>query len=88
CYNQLEAGGIMVFVTLSTNDYRFGMGLQISENTFRTKHGISLYFLDAKKIAEEFGSYGLYEFVEINEPSLKRGLKPSQKFWKISCRKS
>lgn len=88
CYSQLEAGGIMVFVTLSTKDHRFGKGREISENTFQTNHGVTLYFHDAKNIAEEFGSYGLSEFVEINEPTLKRGLKPSQKFWKISCRKS
>ena len=88
CYKQLQAGGIMVFVTLSTTDHRFGEGLQISENTFQTKHGISLCFDDAKKIEQEFGPYGLYEYVDKNEPSLKIYIQPSQKFWKISCRKS
>src|SRR5690606_39791973 len=57
-------------VTLSTKDHRFGKGREISENTFQTNHGVTLYFHDAKNIAEEFGSYGLSEFVEINEPTL------------------
>lgn len=87
CYNQLEVGGIMIFVTLSTNDHRFGKGQEMGHNAFLTKHGIVLYFYDEASIVDEFGFYGLFEVVEIDEPREKRGIKPSEKFWKISCTK-
>jgi SAM-dependent methyltransferase len=87
CYNQLVVDGIMVFVTLSIKDHRYGKGKEMGKNNFHTKHGISLLFYDLDSIAEEFEPFGTYNAVEINEPSINTGAKPSEKFWKISCRK-
>lgn len=87
CFNQLEVDGIMVFVTLSTEDHRFGKGEVMNKKTFLTNHGISLFFFDLDAIEKEFSDYGLYEAVEIDEPTIYTGGKPSQKFWRISCRK-
>lgn len=87
CFNQLGGAGIMVFVTLSTKDHRFGKGEQIDKNTFVTNHGISLYFYDIVSIERDFSPYGLYQAIEIDEPNIKNPAKPPQKFWMICCRK-
>lgn len=84
CYSQLKPGGIMIFITLSCNDFRFGQGIESSKNTFKTDHGVSLYFYDIKSIDREFGEYGLLETNEIIESAKN---KPNQTFMEIICRK-
>src|SRR5690606_22675076 len=78
CYKQLQAGGIMVFVTLSTKDHRFGEGLHLIESTLQNKLGISLCFDDAKKIEKGFETYCLYEYINTYVSSLKIYIQPSQ----------
>ncbi|GGX26759.1 class I SAM-dependent methyltransferase [Aquimarina muelleri] len=87
CYDQLEKNGIMIFISLSTNDSRFGKGEKISNNTYLTKHDIELFFYDSDTLEREFRACGLVEAEEINEPVKIISDKPSQKFWKIICKK-
>ncbi|QEN08186.1 class I SAM-dependent methyltransferase [Oceanispirochaeta crateris] len=87
CFNQLSSNGYMIFIALSSNDSRYGKGLEVKENTFQTKHGINLFFYNIPSIQEEFGKYGLVEFEEINEPTASKEGKPVEKFWQIVCKK-
>ena len=87
CYNQLKSNGYMVFVVISKNDSRFGKGKKVTEDSFETHHGVTLYFYDVESIKKEFGEYGLVKCEEIWEPKIKHGNKPSQRFMTIICRK-
>ncbi|MBA9079575.1 class I SAM-dependent methyltransferase [Rufibacter quisquiliarum] len=87
CYRQLRPDGYMVFVAISKNTPTFGEGVEISKDRFETRHGVQLFYYDAASVEKEFGSYGLIEAVEIDEPATPTGGKPSQKFWQITCRK-
>lgn len=77
----------MVFVAISKMDTKYGEGNEISKDTFETKHGVTLFFYDSDSVETEFGTYGLIEAEEINEPAKKMENKPSQRFWQIVCRK-
>ncbi|KJD34277.1 methyltransferase [Tamlana nanhaiensis] len=83
CYNQLKPNGIMIFVALSVNDKRFGVGDQISKNTFYSPNGLNLYFYNKASINEEFGDYNLQIVKEINEPEES----PNERHWMIICKK-
>ncbi len=87
CYSQLKLNGYMVFVAISKNDARYGVGEELSKNRFRTKHGVQLFFYDADAVEEEFGKYGLVESKEVDEPTRNNGNSSTQKFWLITCRK-
>ncbi len=87
CYNQLKPNGYMVFVTISKMDFRFGQGKEISDNTFETWPGVTLFFYDSDSIKSEFGEHGLIDAQEIDEPIKDMGDKPTQKFWYITCKK-
>ena len=83
CYLQLIPNGIMVFVALSANDKRFGIGEKIKQNTFHSPQGLNLYFYDEKSVQEEFGNYNIIALKEINEPEEN----PIEKHWMIICKK-
>lgn len=83
CYQQLKPNGLMVFVALSVNDKRFGVGKELEKNTFLSPHGLPLYFYDEASIKNEFGPYNILEAVEINEPEDH----PKERFWMIICEK-
>ena len=87
CYNQLRSGGYMVFITISKNDERYGNSKEITKDTFKTQHGVTLFFYDPDSIVDEFGNYGLIETREISEPANNTGNKPSQQFWQVVCKK-
>lgn len=87
CYRQLRPGGYMVFVALSKSTATYGEGVEISKDRFETRHGVKLFFYDADAIEIEFAHHGLVEAEEINEPAKSVENKPSQKFWRIVCRK-
>jgi len=80
CYQQLNPGGYMVFVALSTNSSTFGQGVKISENNFVSRHGVNLFYYDQKLIDTEFGEYGLVDVAEM--------IESPQVFWSIICRKT
>ncbi|WP_029037604.1 class I SAM-dependent methyltransferase [Salinimicrobium xinjiangense] len=81
CYSQLMQNGIMVFVALSINDKRFGLGEEIEKNTFHSPQGLNLYFYDAASIKGEFSPYNMIEAKEINEPQED----PTEKHWMVVC---
>lgn len=83
CYSQLETKGLMVFVALTVNDKRFGVGKEIDKNTYHSPNGLNLYFYDEASIEEEFGNYNIQEAKEINEPEIN----PTEKHWMIVCEK-
>lgn len=87
CYNQLNSGGYMVFVTISKKDKRYGQGIETSKDTFETRHGVTLFFYDTESVKEDFGDYGLMETTEIIEPAKAQGEKPTQQFLYIICKK-
>lgn len=88
CYRQLKPGGQMVFVAISTQTPNFGEGVLIEENTYRTRHGITLYHYDEKGILSAFGNYGLRHQKIIQEPANSAPGKPYQIFWQITCMKT
>lgn len=67
CYNQLSKGGIMVFVVVSKNADNYGSGKYVSKDRYEVHKGLKLYFYDTESIQAEFGPYGLFEIVEIEE---------------------
>lgn len=79
CFNQLAEKGILIIVTLSTNDFRYGKGLPISENQYRTEHGVDLYFHSREQVEKDFLPFGLKEAKQIVEGE--------QIFWMIACQK-
>lgn len=87
CYNQLRANGYMVFVSISKQDSAYAKGEEIGTDTFKTAHGVNLFFYDSVSIEKEFGKYGLVEAKEIQEPARNRGNEPSRNFWQIICKK-
>lgn len=87
CYNQLRPDGYMVFVAISTSTPTYGEGVRLGRNWYRTKHGVELFYYDSESVDKEFGSYGLLEAKEIDEPAQKVENRPSQRFWQITCRK-
>lgn len=87
CHDQLEPGGYMVFVALSTADHRHGEGKAVAKDTFETRHGITLFFYDRAAVEHAFGRYGLIEAVEYDEPATPSPGQPSQRFWRITCKK-
>lgn len=88
CYNQLKPGGYMVFITISKEDKRYGRGIEISTDTFETRHGIRLFFYDTESVKKDFGQYGLTEIMEIKERVNDREEKPTQHFLQIICQKN
>jgi len=87
CYNQLNPNGYMVFIAISKLDARYGRGVEISKDRFKTTHGVNLFFYDSDSARNEFGDYGLIKTEEISEPTMNIDNKPSQKFIQIICRK-
>ncbi|MFD0975421.1 class I SAM-dependent methyltransferase [Salinimicrobium gaetbulicola] len=83
CYSQLKDNGLMIFVALSINDKRFGLGEKLERNTFRSPQGLNLYFYDEESIIDEFGHYNIVEAKEVNEPEEN----PNETHWMIMCEK-
>ncbi|MGB5244364.1 MAG: class I SAM-dependent methyltransferase [Lutimonas sp.] len=84
CYSQLMPKGMMVFVALSMNDKRFGLGEEVRKNTFRSPNGLNLYFYNEASVKKEFGKYHIIALKEINEPEKD----PNEKHWMIVCEKN
>ncbi|PPK87370.1 methyltransferase family protein [Neolewinella xylanilytica] len=87
CYRHLAPGGYMIFVALSTENATYGEGEAIGDNSFVSRHGVSLFFYDDRAVESEFGDYGLIEAEEVTEPTRAEGEQPVQKFWRIVCEK-
>lgn len=78
CYNQLSAGGYMVFTAISKEAHTYGQGKFISTDCYEVFDGVQLFFYDRESIQSEFGESGVFEITEISE---------SQPFFLIKCKK-
>lgn len=83
-YDQLRPGGMMVFTAITKEASTYGVGEKLSEDRYRTEHGVDLYFYDKKSIQEEFGEFGLIEVTKLAEGA---NGKPATNFWNIVCKK-
>lgn len=80
CYLQLSENGYMIFVALAIESPNFGTGKELSQNRFKSNHGVNLFFYDLAAIKKEFGKYGFVDAKLVNESSMI--------FWQITCKKS
>jgi len=87
CYNQLKPNGHMIFSTISQDDSMYGKGKQLSKNRFLMSSGARLFFYDSDSIKQEFGKYGLVEFLKMDEPIKFAGNHPPLKFTVVKCKK-
>ena len=88
CFDQLQAGGLMVFIVVSDKNKLFGNGKLVSYNRFMLEKGLTVFFYDQQSIEKEFSTYGLVEFSEIDEPVKHLPAEDPMKFWKVVCRKT
>lgn len=68
CYNQLNAGGIMIFVVASIRNNMYGTGRKLSKNRCEISKGLRVFFYDSESLLKEFSDFGLIEYREIEEP--------------------
>lgn len=87
CYNQLKPNGYMIFVTVSKKDLFFKIGKPIGKDLVEITEGLNMFFYDADSIREDFGDYGLEEFIEIDDPKKSISNKRSIKFTMIKYKK-
>ena len=88
CYNQLQPGGLMIFVAVSTSSPNYGRGRMISNNCYETMPGVNLYFYDEDAVKKEFGNYGLSDYKEVEEPGRDQRVQNALRFWFIVCKKN
>lgn len=84
CYEQLSAGGHMIFTTVSKQAPMYGRGPHLGEDWYEILPGVKMYFYDASSVEREFGPRGLVEFSEVEEPAPGGGTLP---FIYVVCRK-
>lgn len=87
CYKQLKPNGVMVFVTISKEDFRYKQGKEISKDTFEPWKNLNLFFYDNSTIQNDFENFGLTNAHIISEEKENMGKTIAQKFWYIVCRK-
>ena len=68
CHRQLSPGGHMIFTVISKKAPFYGQGPRLGEDWYERFPNLPMYFYDAESVKREFGSYGLVEFSEIDEP--------------------
>lgn len=78
CYNQLTEGGFMVFTAITKEAPNFGKGKFISEDRYEFHRGAKIFYYDRNSVQTEFGEFGLFEIIEVNE---------NQPMYLIKCRK-
>jgi hypothetical protein len=83
----LRKGGVMVFVAASMNNKLYGFGKMVSKNRFRIENVLTVFFYDSESIQREFGTFGLIDFSEINEPVKHIPDEEPMKFYQIVCQK-
>lgn len=79
CYEQLEENGYMIFTAISKTSASYGQGKLVSSDRYEIFEGVQMYFYDRHSIEAEFGNYGLFDLVEIEE---------NQPFFLIKCQKT
>jgi SAM-dependent methyltransferase len=84
CYRQLSPGGHMIFTVISKKAPMYGQGSRLGDDWYERLPNLKMFFYDAESVKREFGSYGLLEFSEIDEPSGGGVLLP---FINVICRR-
>lgn len=69
CWRQLAPGGRMIFTLISKQAPMYGQGTRIGDDWYERMPNLRLYFYDAESVEREFGSYGLVEVSQIDEPA-------------------
>ena len=87
CYNQLKVNSHMFFVVVSKKANIFGEGKELSKNRYEIQNGLKVFFYDEQSIEQEFSSFGLISFEEIDEPIKHMENEPSLKCYLINCQK-
>ena len=59
----------MIFTLISKKAPMFGQGRRLGEDWYERLPGVPMFFYDTDSVRREFGSYGLVEQTEIDEPS-------------------
>ena len=88
CFNQLQPGGMMVFIVVSKENKLYGSGRPVSIDRFLIDKGLTVFFYDSATIEKEFSLFGLLEYCEIDEPVKHMPNEEPMKFWRVICRKS
>ncbi|BBE17084.1 methyltransferase [Aquipluma nitroreducens] len=88
CFDQLQPGGMMVFIVASKENKLYGNGRPVSIDRFLIDKGLTVFFYDSATIEKEFSTYGLLEYCEIDEPVKHMPNEEPMKFWRVVCRKS
>jgi SAM-dependent methyltransferase len=68
CFNQLKKNGIMIFVVASKQNGLYGTGKYISHDRFEISKGLKVFFYDSESITSEFGSFGIVDEKDMEEP--------------------
>jgi ubiquinone/menaquinone biosynthesis C-methylase UbiE len=68
CFNQLNFGGLMIFVVTSKQNSMYGIGKYVSKDRFEVSKGLKVFFYDSKSISREFSNFGLAYCMDIEEP--------------------
>jgi SAM-dependent methyltransferase len=87
CFDQLQPGGMMVFIVVSKENKLYGNGRPVSIDSFLIDKGLTVFFYDSATIEKEFSTYGLLEYCEIDEPVKHMPNEEPMKFWRVVCRK-
>lgn len=77
----------MVFTVISKNSFNYGMGIEVRKDTFEIGKGGQLFFYDLSTVKEEFGTFGVTDIVEIEEPNNRGSVGPGFKFFLVKCYK-
>jgi len=88
CYKQLRPGGMMVFITGSTDMEIVGKGRRLSRNRFEIEKGLKAYFYNREAMEKEFLPFGLQELNRIDEPLKFLEGAEAMKMWSAFCKKS
>ncbi|MEI6048603.1 MAG: class I SAM-dependent methyltransferase [Bacteroidota bacterium] len=68
CNNQLKKNGIMIFIVASKQTGLYGSGKYLSKDRYEISKGLKVFFYDSESVSEEFGSFGIVEENDIEEP--------------------
>jgi len=87
CFTRLKKGGMMVFVTGSTEVELYGKGRRLSHNRFEIEKGLRSYFYDREAMVREFTPFGLKELYRFDEPMKFLKEKLTMPMWVACCKK-
>ena len=87
CFNQLKPNSYMLFVVVSKKATMFGEGNKISKDRFKIQNGLKVFFYDEQSIKQEFSSFGLVSYKEIDEPIKHMVNEPPLKCFLIKCQR-